>query len=95
MFALARKRSWGEAKLEKLRAIIGDLTVVDIRPQPVIDRYAEINAYSEQAGHAMGNNDTWIAATAAAAPAWLLTTDRDFDHLHPNFIQREWIDPGT
>ncbi len=95
MFAPARKWSWGEGKIEKLRAIISDLTIVDIRPQPVIDRYAEIDAYSEQVGRQMANNDAWIAATAAAAPAWLLTTDKDFDHLHPKFIQREWIDPGT
>ena len=95
MFALARKWSWGEGKLEKLRQVIGDLTVVDIRPQVVIDQYAEIDAYSQEAGHTIGDNDTWIAATAAAAPAWLLTTDKDFDHLDPKFIHREWIDPGS
>jgi tRNA(fMet)-specific endonuclease VapC len=95
LFALARKWSWGEEKVEKLKSIIRDLTVVDIRPQVVIDRYAEIDAYSEQIGRSLGNNDAWIAATAAAAPAWLLTTDRDFDHLHPKFIQREWIDPAS
>ena len=87
--------SWGDEKTERLRVIIGNLTVVDIRPQPVIDRYAEIDAFSEKIGRQMGNNDAWIAATAAAAPAWLLTTDKDFDHLHPKLIQREWIDPGA
>ena len=24
----------------------------------------------------------------------LITTDRDFDHLHPDLIQRIWIDPA-
>ena len=43
----------------------------------------------------MGDNDVWIAATAAAAGAYLLTTDKDFDHLHPTYVQREWIDPAT
>ena len=94
MFAVARKRSWGQAKVDRLKAIIGNLTVVDIRPQSVIDHYAEIDAYSEQVGRKMGDNDAWIAATAAAAPAWLLTTDKDFDHLHPQIIKREWIDPA-
>ena len=94
LFAFARKRSWGQVKLDRLRGVLADLTIVDIRAQPVIDRYAEIDAYSEQVGRVMGNNDAWIAATAAAAPAWLLTTDKDFDHLHPEFIQREWIDPA-
>jgi len=95
LFAFARKRSWGQMKLDRLRGILADLTIVDIRAQPVIDRYAEIDAYSEQVGRVMGNNDAWIAATAAAAPAWLLTTDKDFDHLHPRFIQREWVDPAV
>lgn len=30
----------------------------------------------------MGKNDLWIAATASALDLTLLTTDRDFDHLH-------------
>jgi len=37
--------------------------------------------------------DLWIAATAHATGARLLTTDKDFDHLHPAFVQRDWIDP--
>ena len=95
LFALASKWEWGEAKIARLRDLVGTLTVVGIRPPPVIDRYAAIDAYSEQTGRRMENNDAWIAPTAAAAAAWLLTTDKDFDHLHPKFIQRELIDPGT
>lgn len=41
----------------------------------------------------MGKNDLWIAATAAAMGATLLTTDRDFDRLAPRFLSRIWIDP--
>ncbi len=59
----------------------------------MIDRYAAIDAHSEERGRKMGNNDAWIAATAAAAGAHLLTTDKDFDHLHPDLVQREWINP--
>ena len=65
----------------------------DIRPQVVMDRYADIDAFSEKKGRRMGNNDAWIAATTAAADAYLLTTDRDFDHLHPAFLKLELIDP--
>ena len=35
-----------------------------------------------------GDNDLWIAATAAATAAHLITTDADFDPLHPAYIRR-------
>jgi tRNA(fMet)-specific endonuclease VapC len=43
----------------------------------------------------MGKNDLWIAATARAASATLITTDTDFDHLHPVLVKRELIDQRT
>jgi predicted nucleic acid-binding protein len=33
-----------------------------------------------------GKNDIWIAATAHAGKATLITTDGDFDHLNGRFI---------
>lgn len=47
-----------------------------------------------KSGRAMGKNDRWIAATAAATGATLLTTDRDFDHLTSLLLTRHWIDPA-
>lgn len=41
----------------------------------------------------MGDNDLWIAATAKVTGALLLTTDKDFDHLYPVHLQRDWINP--
>jgi hypothetical protein len=35
----------------------------------------------------MGKNDLWIAATAHALNAILLTTDNDFDHLNNIFFE--------
>jgi hypothetical protein len=43
----------------------------------------------------MGQNDLGIAAIAKATGATLLTTDKDFDHLHPNHLQRIYIDPAS
>ena len=37
----------------------------------------------------------WIASVARATGATLLTTDKDFDHLHPTHLQRVWIDPAS
>ncbi len=43
----------------------------------------------------MGKNDLWIAATASVMQARLLTTDKDFDKLVPQFLARDWIDPDA
>jgi tRNA(fMet)-specific endonuclease VapC len=44
----------------------------------------------------MRENDLWIAATAAASDAILVTTDKDFDHLHENgHLRRIWVNPAT
>jgi hypothetical protein len=32
-------------------------------------------------------------STAHATRSRLLTRDRDFDHLAPTFLTRDWIDP--
>ena len=40
----------------------------------------------------MGKNDLWIAASAMELKATLLTTDKDFDHLHTQLINVEVID---
>nr|WP_157618605.1 hypothetical protein [Spirosoma spitsbergense] len=42
----------------------------------------------------MDKNDLWIAATASLLEAILITTDKDFDHLHGRFIEVIWIDPS-
>ena len=40
----------------------------------------------------MGKNDLWIAATAHASGAVLVTTDQDFEHLHGVWLDRELVD---
>jgi tRNA(fMet)-specific endonuclease VapC len=44
-------------------------------------------------GHPIGDNDVWIAATAAASGAVLLTADKDFDPMHDVHITRLYFDP--
>lgn len=60
--------------------------------------YATIDAYCQgkipspngqllnNSSRNMGKNDLWIAATAYAINALLLTTDGDYDHLDKSFI---------
>jgi predicted nuclease of predicted toxin-antitoxin system len=43
----------------------------------------------------MGKNDLWIAAIASVLKAVILTTDADFDHLHPSIVRAERIRVDT
>jgi tRNA(fMet)-specific endonuclease VapC len=96
LMAFARHAGWGVAKQSVLEQLVGNLVVVDINPDPVLRAYAQFDADLTRAGTRMGQqNDLWIAATAAATGAVVLTTDRDFDVLHPAHIQREWVDPRS
>ena len=72
--SLARKFNWGQAKKEALTERLHSLVVVDISRRPIVERYAELDHFSESNGRPMGKNDVWIAATAAVTGAWLITT---------------------
>ncbi|HUE81388.1 MAG TPA: type II toxin-antitoxin system VapC family toxin [Pyrinomonadaceae bacterium] len=104
LYSLAIQFSWGPNKLKLLNELLRKLPIVDINDEQIIGRYAEIDAYSlskdsskplpkGQTARQMGKNDLWIAATASALRATLLTTDHDFDHLNTVFIDVVYIDP--
>ena len=65
-----------------------------INNDAVLKKYGEIDHFLESNGRSVGDNDTWIAATAAATSATLLTTDKDFDPLEGTFISRIYVDPA-
>ncbi|MCU0394041.1 MAG: hypothetical protein MUE81_23275 [Thermoflexibacter sp.] len=86
--------------MEKLAEILDTFLIADIHSEDVIQRYAEIDAFSQGklpnqkvtfSAKNMGKNDLWIAATAAVLSATLLTTDHDFSHLQDHFLQIERI----
>lgn len=92
--ALARKLKWGQSKVRALRTLVRELVAVDISSREVFDAYGEISAWTEGLGMRMGQqNDIWIAATARATGAHLITTDKDFDDLDPRFLRRTLIPP--
>jgi tRNA(fMet)-specific endonuclease VapC len=68
---------------------------VPLEFEGLFDAYALIDDWSRRSGHAMAKNDVWIAATAHVTGAVLLTTDRDFDALHPQLLTLEWINPAS
>ena len=91
---LAETNGWGEAKRNALDMAFRSLTMVNINHPRVIDAYVmlDLHARSHPLGaRRMGKNDLWIAATAVAADAFLLTTDKDFDYLIPSHLQGQVI----
>jgi tRNA(fMet)-specific endonuclease VapC len=91
--ALARRLGWGPTKVRRLELLLREFLIVDINSERVLRIYAEIDTHLKQVGKPIQHNDIWIAATAIAAKAHLVTTDTDFDSLHPRYVQRTWIDP--
>jgi tRNA(fMet)-specific endonuclease VapC len=89
--SFAQQRKWGRGKVESLEALLRELVVVSIDSKDVLDRYAEFHSWTRSIGRTLGDNDLWIAATASAADAHLITPDADFDALHPGRIRRTLI----
>ena len=94
MYALGHKWGWGEKKLQRLHDLLDKIVQVSIDHEFILQAYGKLNAYCEKHGWSIGQNDLWIAATAHVTELTLLTTDRDFDFLHGDWIQRIWIDPN-
>jgi tRNA(fMet)-specific endonuclease VapC len=103
--SIAFRNAWGETKWNILDSIIKRLTVVDIN-ESLLNAYSQVDAYSQRRNPAfhdyefatprnMGKNDLWIAATSALLGLTLVTTDKDFDHLHKVFMEVKRITPET
>jgi tRNA(fMet)-specific endonuclease VapC len=93
IFSLARKLNWGGRRVTLLKTLLDEMPWMDINDPAVLDAYGQIDHYSMSRGISIGKNDAWIAATAHVTKMTLLTTDKDFDHLDPMFLNRIWIDP--
>ncbi|MFK7969817.1 MAG: type II toxin-antitoxin system VapC family toxin [Bacteroidia bacterium] len=81
-------------------AFLKRFVVVDLNSEDILQRYAEIHAFSQgklkgkplkASSRNMGKNDIWIAATASVIDGVLLTTDQDFAHLDKTFFDLKLI----
>lgn len=86
LLGFAYYRQWGQHKLEALRAMLDNFIRVDAGLPDVVERYAQLYAEAKRRGAPCGQNDLWIAATAKAAGAVLLTCDKDFAWLDPDYL---------
>ena len=90
VIGLTRYWRWGAAKLGKLRTLFAELVRVESSHPSVIEAYAEIYADARRQGKYQGplsQNDLWIAATAKAAGAALLTSDQHFEWMNNRHIE--------
>lgn len=58
-------------------------------PKDAADYYARMKNYAEQQGTPLSENDLWIAATARALDAILVTADSDFQRITGFGLQLE------
>ena len=104
ILSIAMQNNWGERKTEILSKLLNLIVIIDVvgANDLLMNAYAEIDAYSLKrhpakilSGSAkpMGKNDIWIAATAYATNATLLTTDGKFMHLDKEFIDIKFYYP--
>jgi predicted nucleic acid-binding protein len=100
----ALKRNWGAQRVNSIAHELNKFLVIPINSKDILRLYGEIDAFSQGKlkGHPlptglssrnMGKNDLWIAASAAATGATLLTTDKDFNHLAGVFIKHQYYAP--
>lgn len=90
---LAMIWKWGAKKLKTLDEILSELVRVDAGLHDIVLAYAELYADDQKGGHGTGENDLWIAATAKATGAVLLTCDTDFRWLSPKHLRVEIVPP--
>jgi len=99
--SIAKRNNWGSRRINDLEDMLNDFLIADINIEEIIERYAEIDAFSQGklvgekvnfSARNMGKNDLWIAATAAVLNIELITADKDFNHLKDRFIKLRQIE---
>ena len=104
ILALAEKNGWGGGKRTRLENVLDGMPTLDIRNERILDAYARIDAWTHgnpvtsprnapppKPAVPMKQNDIWIAATAHASGATLLSADADFMHLHDIWLVFAYI----
>lgn len=98
--SLSLKNKWGERKIKLLEAFIKKFIIIDIRYMDLVERYAEIDVFSQGklsynklglSSRNMGKNDLWIAATASITASTLITNDKDFTHLDKVYLKLDLL----
>ena len=107
LLALSEKFGWGLKRRGALEEALDNFPTLGITPR-VLQAYALIDAWTHgkpvnapgipsppTPAVSMKQNDIWIAATAYASQATLLTTDKDFAHLHNIWVGYAYVDQSN
>lgn len=109
LWSIARQNTWSSEKQRQLQHILNDYIQIAVSDTELLIQYADIDAFSQNklpgrplntTARNMGKNDLWrsavaVVATASLLGATLLTTDKDFDHLHNRFVDVVRLAPQT
>lgn len=101
--SLAFQNNWSIERWDVVKNFYDSCNVLEVN-ESLINAYSQIDAYSQRRNPGydeysfatprnMGKNDLWIASTAALLGLTLVTTDKDFDHLHQVFMEVRHIKP--
>jgi len=88
----AEKSSEPERVLRQIDALLAAHEIVEITEE-VAEHYARIRADLERRGLVIGGNDLWIAATALAHGATLVTNNTDEFARIPGLALEDWALP--
>ena len=100
ILSIAKQVGWGNEKMKHLASSFSEMEIVTVSGNAddlLIQAYVEIDSYSQGknpqiplpkgiSSRNMSKNDIWIASTAYALQAKLITTDKDFEHLDKVFV---------
>lgn len=95
LYAFGERDGWGEQKMQFVETVRMNLTVVPIERDEVLRAYVRSDAYAHRRGLNPGKDDLWIAATAVATEAYLLTADRDCEPLADQHLNVVLVDVHT
>jgi len=99
--SITKQFKYGDKRKKQLSKLVEQLFVIDINIKGAIERYGDIDAFSQgkllgkplgDSSRNMGKNDLWIAATASFYSMTLITSDKDFQHLQNHYLKLEFVD---
>jgi predicted nucleic acid-binding protein len=86
ILAFAKRNHWQSEKCSRLYQLLEQIHILSAGDEDVAELYANLKVESDYRGYNTGQNDIWIAATAQAAGAILLTADNDFCWMQEDFL---------
>jgi len=97
--SIIKKFKLGKRRVTEIYKILTRINKLGIEYEEIIERYGDIDDYSQNnnefTSRNMGKNDLWIAATANAFNIKLITADKDFHHLKDGMIDLLYINLET